>query len=53
MSHIHNIMVKIHNTKDKVLMFLLSNKTKEFSIRDISKKIDIDYKTVYIMNFER
>ena len=42
-------MPKIHNsTQDKILTLLLNNKTKEFSIRGISNKISIDYKTVHI-----
>lgn len=42
-------MVLIHNTIDKVLSLLLYNKTKEFTIREISKKINVDYKTVYLI----
>ncbi len=49
MYFIHNIMVLIHNTIDKVLSLLLYNKTKEFTIREISKKINVDYKTVYLI----
>jgi len=41
-------MSKIHNTKNKILIFLLKNKTEEFTIRSISKEIQIDYKTVYL-----
>ena len=42
-------MEKIHNTtKDKILKFLLSNNKEEFTIRSISKKIDVDYKSVYL-----
>lgn len=41
-------MVKIHNTKDRILKLLLSNRNKEFTIRSISKNIHLDYKTVYI-----
>ncbi len=44
---LHNIMVKKHNTKDRILKFLLSNKNTEFTIRSISKNISVDYKTVY------
>ena len=44
----HNIMVKIH-TQDKLLSLLLSNKREHFSIREISKRIKIDYKTVYLL----
>lgn len=42
-------MVKKHNTKDKILILLLSNKEKEFTIRAISKKVSVDYKTVYLI----
>ena len=50
MSYLHNIMEKIHNTtKDKILKLLLSNKKEEFTIRLISKRISIDYKTVHII----
>ena len=42
-------MVKKHNTIDKILMLLLSNKPEEFTIRAISKSISVDYKTVYIV----
>ena len=42
-------MEKIHNTKDKILLLLLLNKKKEFTIRGISRKISIDYKSVYII----
>ena len=45
---LHSIMVKGHNTKTKILKFLLSNKTKEFTIRAISKNILKDYKVVYL-----
>ena len=38
-----------HNTKDKILEFLLSNKNTEFTIRSISKNISVDYKAVYII----
>lgn len=48
MAYLHNIMVKIHNTKDKILNQLLSNKKEEFTIRAISKNIAVDYKTVYL-----
>lgn len=49
MYYVHNIMVKIHNTtKDKILKLLLSNKAEQFTIREISNKIKVDYKTVYI-----
>lgn len=41
-------MVKKHNTKDKILSLLLSNKRERFTIRAISRKISIDYKTVYL-----
>jgi predicted nucleotidyltransferase/predicted transcriptional regulator len=42
-------MEKIHNTtKDKILKVLLSNKKENFTIRSISKKINLDYKTVYL-----
>ena len=42
-------MVKIHNsTKDKILKLLLSSKEEEFSIRSISRKTSIDYKSAYI-----
>ncbi|MBS3116383.1 nucleotidyltransferase domain-containing protein [Candidatus Woesearchaeota archaeon] len=41
-------MVKIH-TQDKLLSLLLSNKREHFSIREISKRIKIDYKTVYLL----
>ena len=57
MVEIHNIKSKKDelygisklSTKDKILKFLLSNKDKEFSIREISKKIDVDYKGVYLI----
>ena len=50
MYKIHNIMSKIHNsTKDKILILLLSNKKKEFTIRKISKRILVDYKAVHII----
>lgn len=43
-------MSKIHNsTKDKILILLLSNKKKEFTIRKISKRILVDYKAVHII----
>ena len=42
-------MEKKHSSKDKVLRFLLSNKSKEFTIRSISKYILVDYKTVYLI----
>ena len=43
-------MVIIHNsTKDKILVLLISNKGKEFTIRAISKAVCIDYKTVYLI----
>ena len=38
-----------HNTKDKILEFLLSNKNTEFTIRSISKNISVYYKAVYII----
>jgi len=42
-------MVKIHNlTKVKILEYLLNHKTEEFTIRNISKNVSIDYKTVYL-----
>ena len=41
-------MVKIH-TKDKLLSLSLSNKREHFTIREISKRIKIDYKTVYLL----
>ena len=42
-------MVKRNNkTKTEILKFLLSNKTKEFTIREISKQVSIDYKSVYL-----
>ena len=42
-------MAKQHNsTKDKILKLLLSDKEQEFTIRGISKKVKVDYKTVYI-----
>ncbi len=42
-------MGKIHNTtKDKILKLLLSNREKEFTIRAISKKVLVDYKTIHI-----
>ncbi len=40
-------MVKIHNSKDYILKLLLSHKNTEFTIRSISQKISIDYKTVH------
>lgn len=49
MYFIHNIMENKHNTKDKILEFLLSNKNTEFTIRSISKNISVDYKAVYII----
>lgn len=40
----------IHNTtKDKILSILLSNKKEEFTIRSIAHKVNVDYKTVYIV----
>ena len=43
-------MDKIHNsTKDKILKLLLLNKGDEFTIRAISQKVLVDYKTVYIV----
>ena len=43
-------MEKIHNkTKDKILKLLLSNKKEQFTIREISKRAEIDYKSVYIV----
>ena len=43
-------MEKIHNTtKDKILKLLLSNKDREFTIREISKRVSVDYKAVYIV----
>ncbi len=42
-------MEKIHNTQDKIIKFLLSNKGKEFTIRAIAQKIAVDYKGVYII----
>ncbi len=42
-------MVKKHNTKDKILMLLLSNKEENFTIRGIAKHIEVDYKTVYLV----
>lgn len=48
MYYLHNIMVKGHNTKTKILKFLLSNKTEQFTIRAISKNISKDYKVVYL-----
>lgn len=45
----HNIMVKIHNIqKIKILKFLLSNKTREFTIRELSRQLSVDYKTIYL-----
>lgn len=41
-------MVKIHNSKDKILVLLLNNNGKEFTIRYIAKQISVDYKTVHI-----
>ncbi len=49
MVNILNIMVKKHNTYDKVLVFLLDNKTEEFSIRAIAQNVSVDYKTVYMV----
>ncbi len=42
-------MAKIHKTKDKILMLLLSHKREEFTIRAIAKNISVDYKTVYLI----
>lgn len=42
-------MVKKHSTTDKLLKLLLSNKREEFTIRALSKKTEIDYKTVYLV----
>lgn len=40
----------IHNTtKDKILKLLLSNNHEELTIREISKNVCIDYKTVHII----
>jgi len=49
MDIIHNIMEKIHSTQDKIIEFLLFNKGKEFTIRAISKKVVIDYKSAHIV----
>ncbi|MDO8656318.1 MAG: nucleotidyltransferase domain-containing protein [Nanoarchaeota archaeon] len=40
-------MVKKHNTQQEILKFLLSHKKTEFTIRNISQKIGVDYKTVH------
>ena len=40
-------MVKIHDSKYKILNHLLSHKNEEFTIRNISRTISVDYKTVY------
>lgn len=49
MADIHNVMVKKHNSTDKILIFLLNNKTEEFTIRAIAQKTKIDYKTTYLV----
>lgn len=36
------------NLKQKILSFLIENKTESFSINEISKKVNIDYKLAYI-----
>ncbi len=40
-------MVKIHSTANEILQFLLAHKSMEFSIRNISQSVSIDYKTVH------
>ncbi len=45
---LHNIVVKRHNTIDEILILLLSNKKEQFTIRAISQKTKIDYKTTYL-----
>lgn len=40
-------MVKKHSTKKEIIQFLLSHKKTEFTIRNISQKVSIDYKTVH------
>jgi predicted nucleotidyltransferase/predicted transcriptional regulator len=42
-------MVKKHSTKNKILLFFLSRKKEQFTIRSISKNIAVDYKTVYLV----
>jgi len=37
-----------YSIKQKILRFLIENKTESFSIRDISKALKIDYKLVYL-----
>jgi len=37
-----------YSIKEKILKFLIENKTKSFSIKDISKALKIDYKLIYI-----
>lgn len=46
MSLFHNIMENKHNVK--ILQFLLSNKKKDFTIREIAKETSMDYKAAYI-----
>ena len=47
---LHNIMDKIHTTtKDKILTLLIFHRTEELSIREIAKRVKIDYKTVYLI----
>lgn len=37
-----------HNTKTKILMFLLSHKNQQFTINNIAKSTSVDYKAVYL-----
>jgi len=49
MCNIHNIMSKIHNldTKTRIVVLLLDESDREFTIREISQRVKIDYKTIY------
>jgi predicted nucleotidyltransferase len=40
-------MIILHS-KEKILYFLLENRSESFSIREIAKRINIDYKAVFI-----
>ena len=43
-------MVNIHNlsTPEKIVQVFLENYGKEFTIRELSKMVDVDYKSVYL-----
>jgi len=42
------MLKKNNKQRIRILKFLLSNKTKEFTIRAISKQVSVDYKTIYL-----